>query len=109
MEITKDNECCHNETAVAKLRNQLSPHYGLPEMILALDKHPKMKELIIEQAKQAQANKARIDELLVEIESESHLKTSLDQLSDNARLEIMSNYCQYCGSDNPSCQCWNDE
>lgn len=58
------------ETNIAKLRNQLSPHYGLPEMILMLDEHPEIKPLLIEQAKQAKQNKDRIDELLTLIEEE---------------------------------------
>ena len=109
MSRTSDNENCHNETAVAKLRNQLSPHYGLPEMIFAIDKHPKMKELLIAQANQANENKKRIDELLVEIESDSDLNKSLDKLTDDERYEVISKYCKHCGSKDPNCQCWNDE
>lgn len=30
-------------------------------------------------------------------------------LSEDARTDVMSNFCKHCGSDNPSCQCWNDE
>ena len=74
MEITEQNENCHNETAVAKLRNMLSPHYGLPEVVLAMDSltdNDQKKELfkiLVEQCKQSQKNKKRIDELLNEIE-----------------------------------------
>ena len=25
------------------------------------------------------------------------------------RLEIFNCFCKECGSDNPECQCWNDE
>ncbi len=98
-----------DETPVDKLRNQLSPHYGLPEMILAIDKHPDMKGLVIAQAKQAQTNKTRIDELLKEIESGDYVKKLLDEMSDDERFEIMDNYCRHCGSKDPSCQCWNDD
>lgn len=30
-------------------------------------------------------------------------------LGEDARVDVMSNFCKQCGSDNPSCQCWNDE
>ena len=106
---SKDSESNTNETAVDKLRNKLSPHYGLPEMIFVIDEHPKMKGLIIEQARQAKMNKKRIDELLVEIEADFDIKKALDKLSDNERLDIISSYCKHCGSKNPGCQCWNDD
>jgi len=81
MKTTEENINCHNETAVDKLRNQLSPHYGLPEMILAIENHPEKKDglmkLIIEQGKQAQANKQRIDELLIEIENPTKIYEAL--------------------------------
>jgi hypothetical protein len=38
--------------------------------------------------------------------------TALDamkQLDDEDRLEIMGQFCKFCGSDNPNCQCWNEE
>ena len=31
------------------------------------------------------------------------------QLTDDERLEIMNNYCKYCGCNDSRCQCWNDE
>lgn len=33
----------------------------------------------------------------------------LKDLSEDERVEVFSNFCMHCGSDNPSCQCWNDE
>lgn len=74
MNITNDNENCHNETAVGKLRNQLSPHYGLPEMVILYlegteNKRQQLEQFLLMQAKQAQSNKKRIDELLIEIEA----------------------------------------
>ena len=42
-----------NETLEAKLRNQLSPIYGLVDMILLMEEKPEIKELLIKQAKQA--------------------------------------------------------
>jgi hypothetical protein len=33
----------------------------------------------------------------------------LKLLSDEERTEVFSYFCQYCGCDNPKCQCWNDD
>lgn len=58
-----------NSKSIAhKLRNVLSPHYSLPEMILLAEEKPELKSIVIEQAKQAQANKEKIDELLNELD-----------------------------------------
>lgn len=59
------------ETLEAKLRNQLSPIYGLVDMILLMEKNQEIKELIIEQAKQALDNKDKIDFLLTSIEAKT--------------------------------------
>lgn len=59
------------ETLEAKLRNQLSPIYGLVDMILLMEKNPEIKELIIEQAKQSLDNKDKIDFLLTSIEAKT--------------------------------------
>lgn len=37
------------------------------------------------------------------------IKTTLDNLTNDERMEIFYHYCRDCGSKNPSCQCWNDE
>lgn len=34
---------------------------------------------------------------------------TLMSLSQNERLEVFGYFCTKCGSDNPVCQCWNDE
>ena len=33
----------------------------------------------------------------------------LNKFTEEERLEVMNQYCKSCGSDNPKCQCWNDE
>ncbi len=60
-----------NETLEAKLRNQLSPIYGLVDMILLMEEKPEIKELLIKQAKQAVKNKKIIDLLLAGIEAKT--------------------------------------
>lgn len=60
-----------NETLEAKLRNQLSPIYGLVDMILLMEEKPEIKKLLINQAKQAVANKEKIDFLLAGIEAKT--------------------------------------
>ena len=37
------------------------------------------------------------------------VKRLFKELTDEERLEVMNRYCKSCGSDNPRCQCWNDE
>lgn len=68
--ITDQNKYLFNETLVAKLRNKLSPAYGLAEIVLLIDKNPDIKDIMIAQAKQAIENKKAIRELLVQLESE---------------------------------------
>ncbi len=36
-------------------------------------------------------------------------KHGFTQLTDDERMEIMGDYCRYCGCNSPSCQCSNDE
>lgn len=59
----------HIETLEAKLRNQLTPLYGLSDLILLLDDNPDLKPILIEMAKLAQKSKKEIDRLLIEIEN----------------------------------------
>jgi hypothetical protein len=33
----------------------------------------------------------------------------LAQLTDEERLEVFTAFCTHCGSDDPDCQCWDDE
>jgi len=77
-DVTETIKINKMETAEAKLRNQLSPLYGLAETILRLDDHPKMRTIIFDMAKQAIKNKEAIDLLLVEIEA--------SKISSNAML-----------------------
>ena len=30
-------------------------------------------------------------------------------MTDDERVELFSLFCTHCGSDDPRCQCWNDE
>ena len=36
-------------------------------------------------------------------------KRSLVNLTDEQRMEVFSDYCRYCGCDDPTCRCWDDE
>ena len=36
-------------------------------------------------------------------------KHSLINLTDEQRMEVFSDYCRYCGSNDPTCRCWDDE
>ena len=37
------------------------------------------------------------------------IKDGLEDLTCEQRMELFSIYCLSCGTDNPGCQCWNDE
>jgi hypothetical protein len=43
------------------------------------------------------------------IELNKFILKLLKRLSNKKRLDVFSNFCLRCGSDNPKCQCWNDE
>jgi hypothetical protein len=34
---------------------------------------------------------------------------AMKKMKADERMEVMGNFCRYCGCDNPLCQCWNDE
>lgn len=36
-------------------------------------------------------------------------KYIFEKLSDEQRLEIMADYCKFCGTDNPQCSCMKEE
>lgn len=62
----------HKETLEEKLRNKLSPLYGMAKMVLAMENNEKagLKELVIKAAKDAIESKNTIKELLSLIEEE---------------------------------------
>lgn len=37
------------------------------------------------------------------------VKKFMDLMTDAGRLDVMLNYCRYCGCKDPQCQCWNDK
>lgn len=91
-----DKKVIDTETPIAKLRNQLSPYYSLPDMILLMDAKPEMKALLIEQAKRAKKTNERILQLLVEIEgvneSEKEHKVDKSVLDDFFSRHDMEGY-----------------
>jgi hypothetical protein len=53
-----------------------------------------------------------IDQIYDEFEDLTQVKDVFSKLSEHERLEIMNDYCKYCGAHNPKfswCQCMNDE
>lgn len=38
-----------------------------------------------------------------------HVVGLLLLLSDEDRMEVFGEFCVYCGTADPKCQCWNDE
>jgi hypothetical protein len=41
--------------------------------------------------------------------AQGFIRSLLEPMKDDDRLEAFSPYCKYCGCSNPSCQCMNDE
>lgn len=37
------------------------------------------------------------------------IREAIRAMDDGERLDIFSEYCRCCGSNDPTCQCWNDE
>jgi hypothetical protein len=81
------------ETLQAKLRNQLSPLYGLADCVLLMDERPDLKPLITERAKRAFESKPRIDALLKAIDI-GQRPVCNDQHTDNG-----SGTCMFCETD----------
>lgn len=68
------------ETVIGKLRNQLTPIYGLVDMVLMIDAKVEMKELCIEEAERCIKNAEKIKPLLSEIESRiTSLESELEE------------------------------
>ena len=42
-------------------------------------------------------------------ETLAYARIFLAALTDEQRMELFGAYCKSCGSDDPGCQCWNDE
>ncbi len=33
----------------------------------------------------------------------------MQRMTDEERMDVMSEFCHHCGCTDPSCNCWNDE
>ncbi len=34
---------------------------------------------------------------------------AIQAMTPDQRMDVLHGFCRHCGSDNPQCQCWNDE
>ena len=84
------------ETLEAKLRNQLSPIYGLADIVLLIDKSPGLIPIAMDMAKQVISNKDRVNLLLKLIENKSD-DNELLLICDGGHCENGSGYCMFCG------------
>lgn len=50
-----------------KLRNKLSPIYGLADMVLEIKENPELLDIVIECAQKVKDNKDDIDEILSQL------------------------------------------
>ena len=86
-----------DESLCAKLRNALSPHYGLPSVISKLRKHPEILNIAEDMSEQAIKNNLRIDTLLNAIDSQlegkdkrvEDLCKELNQYSENYSKAVL--------------------
>jgi hypothetical protein len=67
----------NEETLEAKLRNQLTPIYGLADVILMIEEKPELLKIAIEMAKQSIENKNNINLILSGIEAKTMDKPDL--------------------------------
>lgn len=76
-----------DESLCAKLRNALSPHYGLPSAISKLRNNSEILKIVEDMSQQALKNNLRIDTLLRAIESQLQAKdkeiTNLESIIDS--------------------------
>lgn len=42
-------------------------------------------------------------------ESYGIVANQLASMTEEERLKVFALFCTYCGTDDPECQCWNDE
>lgn len=66
-----------------------------------------MEFIIFEDPQQTAPRKTTISTALL-LTSEQIIG-SMNLLTDDERMTIISSFCRYCGCKNPACQCWNDE
>ena len=93
------------ETLEAKLRNQLTPIYGLADMILALDKNPDLMPIVVGTAKQVDVNKKKIEQILcaIELKNSNFIgEVKVCECEEEYDVNIMSleppiATCSYCG------------
>ena len=45
----------------------------------------------------------------IRLEAVQPIIAAMKQMTDEERMEVIGNFCRYCGCGNPQCQCWNDE
>lgn len=76
-----------DETLEAKLRNQLSPLYGIADLVLLMDENPEIKKHVIQMAKQASKNKPTIDLILRGIEAKTENKPDVLRIAFEAGRE----------------------
>ena len=62
------------------------------------------KEQNLNNAETQQLNIAGVSGMLL-----LQVKELFAKLTDDERLEVMGDYCKYCGCDDSGCQCWNDD
>ena len=84
-----------DESLCAKLRNALSPHYGLPSVISKLRKHPEILSIAEDMSEQAVKSNLRIDILLNSIDSQLEEKSKeIEELKYawNIDIDVFNSY-----------------
>jgi uncharacterized protein (UPF0147 family) len=94
MEETDENWHCHNETNEARLRGAMSPMFGLPSAVLMIEEldegenKERLRNIVLNQAKQANENAPEVKELLLTIESANEkrvIQAQIDILKEHIK------------------------
>ena len=64
---------------------------------------------ILEENKTLKEELQRISDTPILSAVPSEIVNTMENLSDDERLEVINSFCKFCGSKDVRCQCWNDE
>tara|TARA_R110001592_G_scaffold361512_1_gene672342 strand:- start:84 stop:353 length:270 start_codon:yes stop_codon:yes gene_type:complete len=50
-----------------------------------------------------------IDSVVSSVKNKEAIISKMKTMTDDERLDIITEFCKYCGDLDSGCQCWNDE
>ncbi|MBK8184840.1 MAG: hypothetical protein IPK63_18935 [Candidatus Competibacteraceae bacterium] len=57
----------------------------------------------------AESDRAGVEEINDLYATVETIVALMQRMTDEERMDVMSEFCRHCGDTNPCCQCWNDE